>query len=80
MSFNNWLSIEDIQAYHERSRLDEENRALRQTKDAYKKDYEELKQERNRAVEFIQYLDKQYGNYMTEDERFKEWRGKTILK
>ena len=28
------------------------------------------------AVEFIKYLDRNYSGYMTEDERFAEWRGR----
>ena len=32
--------------------------------------------ERDRAVEFIKYLDRNYSGYMAEDERFAEWRGK----
>ena len=27
------------------------------------------------AVEFIKYLDRNYSGYMTEDERFEQWRG-----
>lgn len=30
--------------------------------------------ERDKAVEFIRYLDKQYSNYMSEEERFSKWR------
>lgn len=30
--------------------------------------------ERDKAVEFIKYLDRNYSSYMTEDEKFEEWR------
>ena len=30
--------------------------------------------ERDKAIEFIKYLDKNYSSYMTEDEKFEEWR------
>ena len=28
----------------------------------------------NKAIEFIKYLDRNYSSYMTEDEKFGEWR------
>lgn len=34
----------------------------------------EVIKERDKAVEFIKYLDKNYSSYMTEDEKFEEWR------
>lgn len=34
----------------------------------------EVISERDKAVEFIKYLDKNYSSYMTEDEKFEEWR------
>lgn len=40
----------------------------------YKKLYIRILKERNKAVEFIKYLDKNYSSYMTEDEKFEEWR------
>lgn len=39
---------------------------------------QELAESRRReqaAVEFIKYLDRNYSGYITEDERFAEWRG-----
>lgn len=40
----------------------------------YKKLHIRILKERNKAVEFIKYLDKNYSSYMTEDEKFEEWR------
>lgn len=31
--------------------------------------------ERDKAVEFIKYLDKQHSGYMSEEDRFSKWRG-----
>jgi hypothetical protein len=36
--------------------------------------YAKACKERDKAVEFIKYLDKNYSCYMTEDEKFEEWR------
>lgn len=36
--------------------------------------YAKAVKERDKAVEFIKYLDKNYSSYMTEDEKFEEWR------
>ncbi len=37
-------------------------------------EYAKAVKERNKAVEFIKYLDRNYSSYMTEDEKFEEWR------
>ena len=39
-----------------------------------KTDFEKITEERDKAIEFIKYLDKNYSSYMTEDEKFEEWR------
>ena len=36
--------------------------------------YAKAIKERDKAVEFIKYLDNNYSSYMTEDEKFEEWR------
>ena len=35
-----------------------------------------LQDELNKAIAFIQYLDKNYSGYMSEEDKFEEWRGK----
>ena len=32
--------------------------------------------ELDKAIEFIEYLDKNYSTFLSEEEGFKEWRGK----
>ena len=39
-----------------------------------KADFEKTTKERDKAIEFIKYLDRNYSSYMTEDEKFGEWR------
>lgn len=39
-----------------------------------KEEFEKVITERDKAVTFIKYLDRNYSSYMTEDERFDEWR------
>lgn len=40
----------------------------------YKSRLDEAIREREAAIDFIKYLDRNYSSYMTEDEKFSQWR------
>lgn len=40
----------------------------------YKARLDEAIREREAAIDFIKYLDRNYSSYMTEDEKFSQWR------
>jgi hypothetical protein len=65
--------------YHHMSELVdgkmEENQRLRRINENLQAQLSASQRRADVAVEFIKYLDRNYSGYMSEDERFAEWRG-----
>lgn len=50
------------------------NEILSQELEKVKEELGQVTKERDKAIKFIKYLDYNYSSYMTEDEKFSEWR------